>query len=84
MTNRTYPPGVPCWVDTEQSDVEAATAFYGRPRATERGCLLVDGVDVAGQDHIDVVKIGKRSRQLVDGLPAVNVQGHLHARGPGR
>jgi predicted enzyme related to lactoylglutathione lyase len=29
MTNRTYPQGVPCWVDTEQSDVEAATEFYG-------------------------------------------------------
>ncbi|MBA3339511.1 MAG: VOC family protein [Geodermatophilaceae bacterium] len=29
MTFRTYPPGVPCWVDTEQSDVEAATEFYG-------------------------------------------------------
>jgi uncharacterized protein len=29
MTNRTYPPGVPCWVDTEQPDVEAATVFYG-------------------------------------------------------
>jgi predicted enzyme related to lactoylglutathione lyase len=23
------PPGVPCWVDTEQPDPEAATAFYG-------------------------------------------------------
>jgi uncharacterized protein len=29
MTNRTYPQGVPCWVDTEQPDVEAATEFYG-------------------------------------------------------
>jgi uncharacterized protein len=29
MTNWTYPPGVPCWVDTEQPDVEAAAAFYG-------------------------------------------------------
>jgi predicted enzyme related to lactoylglutathione lyase len=29
MINRTYPQGVPCWVDTEQSDVEAATEFYG-------------------------------------------------------
>ena len=29
MTDRTYPPGVPCWVDTEQPDVQAATAFYG-------------------------------------------------------
>lgn len=26
---RTYPPGVTCWVDTEQPDVDAATAFYG-------------------------------------------------------
>lgn len=26
---RTYPHGVPCWVDTEQPDVEAATQFYG-------------------------------------------------------
>jgi uncharacterized protein len=24
-----YPPGVPCWVDTEQPDAEAAAAFYG-------------------------------------------------------
>src|SRR6202790_2492973 len=29
MTKRTYPQGVPCWVDTEQPDVEAATEFYG-------------------------------------------------------
>jgi uncharacterized protein len=26
---RTYPHGVPCWVDTEQPDVDAATSFYG-------------------------------------------------------
>jgi uncharacterized protein len=26
---RTYPHGVPCWVDTEQPDVDAATRFYG-------------------------------------------------------
>ncbi|WP_251149748.1 VOC family protein [Cellulosimicrobium sp. Marseille-Q4280] len=26
---RTYPHGVPCWVDTEQPDVDAALAFYG-------------------------------------------------------
>jgi predicted enzyme related to lactoylglutathione lyase len=24
-----YPPGVPCWVDTEQPDAQAAAAFYG-------------------------------------------------------
>jgi uncharacterized protein len=26
---RTYPHGVPCWVDTEQPDLAAATRFYG-------------------------------------------------------
>lgn len=26
---RSYPAGVPCWVDTQQPDVEAAMAFYG-------------------------------------------------------
>jgi predicted enzyme related to lactoylglutathione lyase len=29
VTDRTYPHGVPCWVDTDQPDVDAATAFYG-------------------------------------------------------
>jgi len=26
---RTYPSGVPCWIDTEQPDPEAASRFYG-------------------------------------------------------
>ena len=26
---RTYPEGVPCWVDTEQPDLDAAANFYG-------------------------------------------------------
>jgi predicted enzyme related to lactoylglutathione lyase len=29
-TERTYPPGVPCLIDTEQPDPDAAAAFYGR------------------------------------------------------
>jgi uncharacterized protein len=29
MSNRTYPQGVPCWIDTQQPDVEAAASFYG-------------------------------------------------------
>jgi predicted enzyme related to lactoylglutathione lyase len=29
MNPRTYPQGVPCWIDTTQPDVEAAAAFYG-------------------------------------------------------
>lgn len=28
MTDRTYPPGVTCWIDTEQPDLDAAAAFY--------------------------------------------------------
>jgi len=28
VTERTYPLGVPCWVDTQQPDVEAAIEFY--------------------------------------------------------
>ena len=27
--SRTYPHGVPCWIDTEQPDLDAAVAFYG-------------------------------------------------------
>jgi predicted enzyme related to lactoylglutathione lyase len=29
MTNRTYPQGVPCWIDTQQPDIESAVSFYG-------------------------------------------------------
>lgn len=29
MTQRTYPEGVPSWIDTEQPDVDAAAEFYG-------------------------------------------------------
>ena len=28
MNERTYPHGVPCWIDTEQPDVDAAAEFY--------------------------------------------------------
>ncbi|WP_308291965.1 hypothetical protein [Pseudarthrobacter cellobiosi] len=29
VTGRSYPAGVPCWVDTQQPDVEVAMHFYG-------------------------------------------------------
>lgn len=60
MTQRTYPDGVPSWVDTEQQDVEAAMRFYGGlfgwafadaspPGAQVRYVLAqLDGQDVAG------------------------------------
>jgi predicted enzyme related to lactoylglutathione lyase len=60
LTTRTYPAGVPCWIDTEQPDVDAATAFYGAlfgwtfedvmpPGAPGRYLIAqLDGQDVAG------------------------------------
>lgn len=56
---RIYPPGVPCWVDTDQQDVAAAQDFYGRlfgwtfenvlPEDAEQSYLIatLDGHDVA-------------------------------------
>ena len=57
---RTYPHGVPSWVDLEQADVESALTFYGAvlgwtfqdaapPGAPFRYVIAqVDGLDVAG------------------------------------
>lgn len=57
---RTYPAGVPCWIDTEQPDVDAAADFYGRlfgwtfeeampPGAPGRYVIArLDGADVGG------------------------------------
>jgi predicted enzyme related to lactoylglutathione lyase len=57
---RTYPPGVPCWIDTEPADPDAARAFYGAlfgwtfhdaMPAEAPGYYLIaqlDGADVAG------------------------------------
>jgi predicted enzyme related to lactoylglutathione lyase len=56
---RTYPHGVPCWVDTDQQDVAAAQEFYGRlfgwtfenvlPADAQDAYLIatLDGQDVA-------------------------------------
>jgi predicted enzyme related to lactoylglutathione lyase len=55
-----YPPGVPCFIDTERADVDAAAAFYGGlfgwtfddrlpPGAPERFLMAkLDGLAVAG------------------------------------
>ena len=60
MNQRTYPQGVPCWIDTEQPDVEAAAEFYGGlfgwtfenampPEAPGRYLIAkLDGQDVGG------------------------------------
>lgn len=60
MTPRTYPAGVPCWVDTTQPDVDAAVTFYSGlfgwtfddvmpPGAPGRYLIAkLDGQDAAG------------------------------------
>ena len=60
MTQRTYPQGVPCWIDTEQPDVDAAAEFYAGifgwtfedampPGAPGRYLIArLDGQDVGG------------------------------------
>lgn len=60
MTERTYPQGVPCWIDTAQPDVESAAEFYAGlfgwtfedvmpPGAPERYLIArLGGQDVAG------------------------------------
>jgi uncharacterized protein len=59
---RTYPEGVPCWVDSEQPDVEAARHFY----ATLFGWTFADAIAadapgtylIASLDGKDVAAIG--------------------------
>lgn len=60
MSGRTYPPGVPCWIDTTQPEIDAAATFYAglfgwtfREAApgggTDRYLVAqLDGADVAG------------------------------------
>src|SRR3954464_14871708 len=59
---RSYPDGVPCWVDTEQPDVEAARHFY----AALFGWTFADAIPadapgtylIASLDGRDVAAIG--------------------------
>jgi uncharacterized protein len=56
---RTYPHGVPCWVDVEQPDVDAAARFYG----DLFDWTFEDGADgaylIASLDGPDVAGIGR-------------------------
>ncbi|OKH72109.1 glyoxalase [Mycobacterium sp. SWH-M3] len=59
---RTYPAGVPCWVDTDQQDVAAAQDFYGRLFGWTFENVLPDDVQedylIATLDGRDVAAIG--------------------------
>ena len=65
---RTYPHGVPCWVDTEQPDIDAARHFYGELF----GWTLTDALPadapgsylIASLDGRDVAAIGPADRDV--------------------
>jgi predicted enzyme related to lactoylglutathione lyase len=67
---RTYPHGVPSWVDTEQPDVEAAIAFYG---------------GLFGWTFDDVMPAGAPSRYVIaklDGRDVAAIGGPLEGAVP--
>jgi predicted enzyme related to lactoylglutathione lyase len=66
MTARTYPHGVPCWIDTEQPDVEAAVEFYG---------------GLFGWTFRDVMPTGAPGRYLIGTLDGQDVCGMGGAQG---
>jgi predicted enzyme related to lactoylglutathione lyase len=67
MRERTYPPGVPCWIDTEQPDLDAAARFYGGLFGwtfadVGPGSYVVaqvDGQDVAGLAPVDGARLAR-------------------------
>lgn len=54
--SRTYPPGVPCWIDTEQPDVDAAQKFYGGLF----GWTLQDAIPAEVPDTYLIASLGDR------------------------
>ncbi|MBD8078630.1 VOC family protein [Cellulosimicrobium arenosum] len=64
---RTYPHGVPCWVDTEQPDVDAALAFYGA---------------LFGWDFEDRLPPGAGGRYVVASLGGQDVAAIASGQGP--
>jgi len=66
MTHRTYPQGVPCWIDTEQPDVEAAVEFYA---------------GIFGWIFEDVMTAGAPGRYLIAKLDGQDVAGVASAQG---
>lgn len=53
ITRNDYPHGVPCWVDTEQPDPDAATAFYG-------GLFGWDFIERAPGYHVAAARLRRR------------------------
>ena len=63
MTDRTYPEGVPCWVDVAAPDLDAARAFYGGLFGWEFADAAPDGSYViATLDGQDVAALAAGGR----------------------
>ena len=87
---RSYPAGVPCWVDSEQRDLEAACAFYGEvfgwaffddasPERAGRYCVAaVDGRDVAALGSSTGAPVAWQTYIAVDDLEAATVHVARH------
>ena len=75
---RTYPPGVPCWIDTEPPDRDAACAFYGELFGWTFEDVMPDGAPgyylIARLGGQDVAGLGPRGRRRGCGVE------HLHRR----
>ena len=65
MSARTYPQGVPCWIDTEQPDVETAVEFYA---------------GLFGWTFEDVMPPGAPGRYLIAKLDGQDVGGLANAQ----
>jgi uncharacterized protein len=83
---RTYPAGVPCWIDSEQSDLEAACGFYGElfgwafsdvalPERAGTYCVAaVDGRDVAALGSSTGAAVAWQTYIAVDDLKAATAR----------
>ena len=76
MTNRTYPQGVPCWVDTAQPDVEAATEFYGGIF----GWTFEDAMPPGAPGRYAITKLDGQDVGAIAGPGRVPRLEHLHFR----
>lgn len=91
MTQRTYPEGVPSWIDTEQPDIDAAGRFYAGlfgwtfeevtpPGSADRYLIArLDGADVGGLAGGDGSRAGWNTYIAVDDADAAS--GRLAAAG---
>jgi predicted enzyme related to lactoylglutathione lyase len=65
---QTYPPGVPCWIDTSQPDPGAALDFYGGLFGWQFDERTPDGAEqryfVASRDGLTVAAVGSQPPEL--------------------